>query len=234
MNISRASRCVLLHVHRRGDSGSPARHRVDQLLQLRPGIRLLDLEGAPPTTLATNLHQVVAARTSTSLVPSLSNRADRKARRTCHGGHATPPNRVGLGARPQPTRALVHRRLQQAPLLADESLNLHAKRRSRRRDPVDPLSYRFDRIVRPRALTVTGACPDAGLTCYYGEGVICYCTDKNDGGASWVCLPEGPCLATRPRLGSPCQGTLDCTYVICGYGQECVLGVWQPSQLSCN
>ena len=130
-----------------------ARRGVDQILQLRPRIRLLDLEGSPSATLATNLHQVIATRTSTSLVPSLSNRADRKARRTCHGGHATPPNRIGLGARPQPTRALVHRRLQQAPLLADESLNLHAKRRSCRRDPVDPLSCRFDRIVRPRALT---------------------------------------------------------------------------------
>ena len=59
-----------------------------------------------------------------------------------------PNHRVGLSPGPQPTRALAHRDLQQAPFPTNDSLRVHQNRRSHRQDPVDP----FDRLVRARAL----------------------------------------------------------------------------------
>lgn len=55
-------------------------------------------------------------------------------------------------AGPQAARTLIHCRRQQAPLPPDQLLGVHCKRRSRRRDRVDPQSTAFDRLVQTRAL----------------------------------------------------------------------------------
>lgn len=90
----------------------------------------------------------------------------------------------------------------------------------------------------PMGGIIQGACSEAGLYCYYNQGDICECHQSGDAGPpQWACLPgDTRCGTTRPRLGSPCAyNGLECVYyALCGYGQECVNGVWVPSYTSCQ
>ncbi len=122
-----------------------ARDRIDELLQRRPHLGMRDLVRSFAGA-ASNLDDVLGPGACASLVAPLAHRADRHAGRARHCGHAAPADRVRLGAGPQSTRALVHGRLQQAPLLANQLLRVraHIDGRSRRRDPVDPLRAVLD------------------------------------------------------------------------------------------
>jgi hypothetical protein len=48
---------------------------------------------------------------------------------------------------------------------------------------------------------LSGTCSTPGLSCYYGEGTSCTCSEQR---AAWECFPPGGCPNARPRVGSPC------------------------------
>jgi hypothetical protein len=85
-----------------------------------------------------------------------------------------------------------------------------------------------------QAVTAGSTCPDAGIVCYYGEGANCACSPAFGGPTTtWVCVPGYGCPTTRPRLGSACAGSQDCSYEVCAYGEQCTDGVWHSSGLGC-
>lgn len=88
----------------------------------------------------------------------------------------------------------------------------------------------------PAGGTAIGACPEAGLTCNYLQGVVCLCSTAGapDAAPNWDCIPEPGCPTTRPRLGAPCMGSLGCTYELCAYNEICQSGVWQPQSYICQ
>jgi hypothetical protein len=135
----------------------PARRWGDELLECRNEFWMHGFVASSATALAPNLHDVVCARTAAHFRPTESHGADRQSGRTCYRRDPTPAHRVGFGTGPQTTRAFIHRRCQQAPFPPDQLLGVHSKRRSRRRDPVDPKSTAFDRLVQTRALSPRGA-----------------------------------------------------------------------------
>ena len=50
-------------------------------------------------------------------------------------------------------------------------------------------------------------CPQAGLTCWYGDGANCVCQTQSQGAANkplWFCTPEPGCPSSRPPLGAGC------------------------------
>ena len=85
---------------------------------------------------------------------------------------------------------------------------------------------------------ISGDSPDAGLTCHYNQGDICWCQNlfNGDAGVYWDCFPNTPaCGYTRPRLGAPCTvNGLGCIYDLCSYAQECGGGIWYPVPQSCQ
>jgi hypothetical protein len=89
--------------------------------------------------------------------------------------------------------------------------------------------------VNPSFIHGGTPCPEAGLTCYYEQGITCDCFSLSEAGSpGWSCLPEATCPSSRPRLGSPCNVTGPCTYEYCAYVEGCVNGMWQPMQISCQ
>lgn len=86
-------------------------------------------------------------------------------------------------------------------------------------------------------IAVNSACPDAGLTCNYLQGVVCQCLADHvsvDAGPYWDCVPASNCPTTRPRIGAQCSGTAGCTYELCSYAEICASGIWQPLETMCN
>src|SRR5690606_11260065 len=112
---------------------------IDQLFERRPHLGMDDLERPLPSA-ASNLDDVIRSRSRANLVPSLPNGAARHPRCPRYCGNAPVSHCVRLRARPESTRSLIHGRLQQAPLLANELLRVHPERRSFWSDPVDPLN----------------------------------------------------------------------------------------------
>jgi hypothetical protein len=94
-------------------------------------------------------------RSRASFVASLAHRADGHATCASHRDHAAIADRVSFRASPKPARSLIHGRLQQAPLLANQPLLVHRKRRSCRSDPVDPKSTR----LRPTSIELASRAP---------------------------------------------------------------------------
>jgi hypothetical protein len=80
----------------------------------------------------------------------------------------------------------------------------------------------------------SSACPEAGLTCNYEQGVVCGCFGSADAGSGWNCQPARDCPTSRPRLGAACSGQQECTYVLCAYSEQCVGNVWQPHEYVCQ
>jgi len=111
--------------------------RIDELLQRGPHLRMHDLIGALAAA-ATDIDDILGPRTRPSLVPPLAHRADCQARRARYRCHSTVPHDVGLRTGPQPSRSLIHRRPQQAPLSTNLLFRVHDNGRSRLRVPVDP------------------------------------------------------------------------------------------------
>lgn len=130
-----------------------SRDWIDQLLQRKPHLWTLNLEGSLSRA-APNIDDVFAASSSPGLVASFPHRADRHTRSARHRGHTAVANRARLGARPKSTRSLVRGRLQQVLLLTNKVLGVHIKRRSFRRDRVDPLNAlsRPPRARRPELI----------------------------------------------------------------------------------
>src|SRR5450432_688024 len=167
------------------------RHRIDELLQRGPHLRMRDFVRSLPRA-APNLDDVRRPRTGACLVPALANRADRHAGRARHRGHAAVPDRARLGACPQPPRSLIHGRLQQAPLLANRLLRVHCERRSRRaapcRSPEIHFGTRLDRLTHSGALRArmdNSAC---------SRRPSCSCT------YSWPLRPRHRVSTYRPRM----------------------------------
>src|SRR6266536_4218223 len=133
------------------------RDRVDELFERRYELWVRDFVEPTAATLATNVDDVGGAHPGADLIATERDGADREPSGACNGGDPAPPERLGLGTRPQPTRTFIHRRLQKAPLPTNQSLRIHSGRRSRQRDRVDPLSTipatTSDRLVHTRALS---------------------------------------------------------------------------------
>jgi len=82
------------------------------------------------------------------------------------------------------------------------------------------------------------SCADKGLQCYYGQGPYCRCDaypPNSDAGPTWHCVPgTDGCPASRPRFGAPCDSIgMSCDYQLCGAGQVCINGTWQPQNGGC-
>lgn len=97
------------------------------------------------------------------------------------------------------------------------------------------------------AASEAGGCSVEGESCAYDPAHVCMCLSNEDGSDDdmpvaydvWQCArSDAECPAERPRVGSPCPGTLDSGDVIsCDYGGpgylgagitlECWGGVWQ-------
>lgn len=86
----------------------------------------------------------------------------------------------------------------------------------------------------PSANTLSAACSDIDLTCYYGT-VECTCGIAGlpyppaDAGPTFNCAIPGPgCPSVRPRLGATCstEGLL-CNVGAGLFGEQCVGGNWQ-------
>ena len=125
---------------------------IEELLERGPHLRVCDVERAQARA-ASHFHDVTRMCSSARLVPSLSHRADRHPCRARDRGDTAIAKRVSLGAGPEATRSLIQRRLQQTPLLTNDALSIHCRRRSRsdrRGDPaVEPT---LDRHPHSRAL----------------------------------------------------------------------------------
>ena len=138
-NSSAASTCVLLHVQRSGDSGSP---RVTGSTSFSSAGHTSGCDGfirSFPGT-APNVDHIIGPRAGTRLVAALAHRTNRHTRRSRYCDHAASTDSVRLRASPESPCSLIQRRLQQAPLLANRLLCVHGERRSFRRVPVDPQS----------------------------------------------------------------------------------------------
>jgi hypothetical protein len=81
----------------------------------------------PFASASPHVDDVLAPRPGSRFVPTLSHRADCKPRRSRHRRRSTEANRVRFRPGPQSTPTLVQRRLQQAPLLANELLGVHRR-----------------------------------------------------------------------------------------------------------
>jgi len=118
--------------------GVAACDRIDELLERGPHFGVPSLERSLAGT-TPDLDDVLGPRARARLVSTLAHRADRHSGRARYHGHAAVPDRARLRARPKSARALIHGRLQQAPLLAYRLLRVHGGVRSFRPDPVDLL-----------------------------------------------------------------------------------------------
>lgn len=81
-------------------------------------------------------------------------------------------------------------------------------------------------------------CLAAGATCAYADGV-CQCVEPQapspNAKSTWFCGPQPGCPMPRPRLGSACTTAGEsCDYQVCGAGQVCTGGIWQPGGSGCG
>ena len=89
--------------------------------------------------------------------------------------------------------------------------------------------------MNPGMVAIGTACPQVGVTCWYGEGTNCVCNAPfTDGGPpEWFCTPPTGCPGSRPRLGAGCTNSPLCLYNGC-FGEECQNGIWQNVTVGCQ
>ena len=135
-----ASFARLLHVHRSGDVGSPARQRIYERFKGRQNTRLVLLDSRTSGARSPN-----AARrrfTSCDLAASMADRLPRQTGGRRHQRVAAIANRRRLGRCPPPATTLVQHRRYRAVLSDDGGFQLH---------------------VSPHAATMTGIPQDGNL-----------------------------------------------------------------------